>query len=115
MFSRAGSSERRECGDVLVVDEEGLELLDVRAVQEEAARALAGFALDAARCSAGTDSHPLVIEVRDDAGPVMNVRFAFEIALEHSGAVKKAVKRAGTSGRKVERRPSRYRWEDAGQ
>jgi hypothetical protein len=70
-------------GDALVVDEEGLELLNVEAVQEEAARALAGFAWDAARCSAGSDSHSLAIEVRDDAGPVMNVRFAFEIERKH--------------------------------
>jgi hypothetical protein len=70
-------------GDVLVVDEEGLELLDIGAVQDEAARALAGFAWEAARCSAGSDSHSLAIEVRDDAGPVMNVRFAFEIDRKH--------------------------------
>ncbi|HMM89518.1 DUF6894 family protein [Bradyrhizobium sp.] len=70
-------------GDVLVVDEEGLELLDVVAVQEEAARALAGFAWDAARSSIGSDSHQLAIEVRDEAGPVMNVRFTFEIDWKH--------------------------------
>jgi len=71
---------RRRC---LVVDEEGLELLDVVAVQEEAARALAGFAWDAARSSIGSDSHQLAIEVRDEAGPVMNVRFTFEIDRKH--------------------------------
>ena len=36
-------------GDELVVDDEGVELRDMRAVQDEAARALAGFAWDAVR------------------------------------------------------------------
>ena len=37
-------------GEELALDEEGLELRNMRAVQEEAARALAGFAYDA-RCA----------------------------------------------------------------
>jgi hypothetical protein len=36
-------------GEELVVDEEGMELRNMRAVQDEAARALAGFAWDAMR------------------------------------------------------------------
>ena len=66
-------------GDELVVDEEGIELRTMQAVQEEAARALAGFAWDAMRLD-GAQSHQMAIEVRDEHGPVMEVKFSFEIA-----------------------------------
>jgi hypothetical protein len=67
-------------GDEIVPDEEGMELRDLAAVQEEAARALAGLSWDAVRNFTGTQSHRMAIEVRDDAGPVMQVKFSFEIA-----------------------------------
>ena len=51
----------------------------MRAVQDEAARALAGFAWDAVRLD-GARSHQMAIEVRDKHGPVMEVKFLFEIA-----------------------------------
>jgi hypothetical protein len=40
-------------GEELALDEEGLELRTMRAVQEEAARALSGIAYDAMRLDAG--------------------------------------------------------------
>jgi hypothetical protein len=66
----------------VVVDEEGLDLRDLQAVQEEAARSLSDMARDAMRRSAGTQAGALTqmaIEVRDNDGPVMHVRFTFEI------------------------------------
>lgn len=67
-------------GDVIVSDEEGLELRDLLAVQEEAARALAGLSWDAVRNFKGAQSHRMAIEVRDILGPVMQVKFSFEIS-----------------------------------
>ena len=67
-----------ECG--VAVDDEGLELRDLRAAQEEAARSMADAARDAViRQPAGALAH-MSIEVRDDDGPVMRVKFSFEIA-----------------------------------
>jgi hypothetical protein len=62
-----------------VVDEEGTELRDMRAVQDEAARALSGLAWDAMRldCAKG---HAIILEVRDVHGPVMEAKLSFEIA-----------------------------------
>jgi hypothetical protein len=65
-------------GEELALDEEGLELRNMRAVQEEAARALAGFAYDAMRLDGGQSQH-MAIAVRDEHGPVMEVKFSFEI------------------------------------
>ena len=66
-------------GDVLAVDEEGMELRDMQAVQEEAARSMADAARDAVPSqSAGLLAH-MSVEVRDEDGPVMRVRFSFEI------------------------------------
>jgi len=67
-------------GADLAPDEEGVELRTVEAVQVEAARALADMARDAIRGDP-TDGAGLQmsIEVRDEAGPVMKVRFTFEV------------------------------------
>lgn len=54
-------------------------LRNMRAVQDEAARALAGFAWDAMRLD-GAQSHQMAIEVRDEHGPVMEVKYSFESA-----------------------------------
>ena len=67
-------------GTDLSFDEEGLELRDMKAVQEEAARALAGRAWDSVRNFNGAQSDQMTIEVRDNLGSVMQVRSAFEIA-----------------------------------
>ena len=66
-------------GDELITDEEGLELRDMRAVQKEAARALGGFARDSVQSLNGAQSHQMAIAVRDEHGPVMEVKGSFEI------------------------------------
>ena len=63
----------------LYVDEEGIEFSDVEAAQQEAARALADMARDAIRGNTGEPTERMAVEVRDDAGPVLHVRFFFEI------------------------------------
>jgi hypothetical protein len=67
-------------GDDLVVDEEGMDLRDMEAVQEEAARSLADMARDEVRRTAGkAGGRCMAIEVRDAAGPVLQVKFTFAI------------------------------------
>ncbi|NOJ47819.1 DUF6894 family protein [Bradyrhizobium archetypum] len=66
-------------GDDLAPDEEGLELPSIERVQEEAARSLADMARDAVRRDHNGADHRMSIEVRDDDGPVLQVRFTFEI------------------------------------
>jgi Domain of unknown function (DUF6894) len=66
-------------GGELIIDEEGLVLRDMRTVQNEAARALAGFAWDSVAQFNGAQSHQMAIAVRDEDGPVMEVKFSFEI------------------------------------
>jgi hypothetical protein len=70
-------------GDELVADEEGMELSNMETVQEEATRALAGLATDSVRNFNGARGHQMAIEVRDQVGPVMEVKFTFEIARKH--------------------------------
>jgi hypothetical protein len=67
-------------GDDLALDEEGLELSDLRDVQAEAAKSLADVARDAVYTFSpvGGTRH-MAIEVRDDAGPVMQVKFSFVV------------------------------------
>ena len=62
-----------------VVDEQGVELRDTRAVQDEIARTLSGLAWDAMR-SDRAEGQQMIIEVRDAHGPVMEARLSFEIA-----------------------------------
>ncbi|WP_441236473.1 DUF6894 family protein [Bradyrhizobium sp. 930_D9_N1_4] len=71
--------------DELALDEEGLELRDLRAAQLEAARSLAEMVLDAVHPTASVnDRHYMAIEVRDPTGPVMQVKFTFEVeTLKH--------------------------------
>ena len=67
-------------GDEIAVDEEGLELPGIERVQEEAALSLADMARDAAsehRIDGGVPR--IAIEVRDDHGPLLQVRFTFKI------------------------------------
>jgi hypothetical protein len=51
-------------GSEIVPDEEGMELSDLVAVQEEAARALANLSWDTVRNFAGAQSHTMSVEVR---------------------------------------------------
>jgi uncharacterized protein DUF6894 len=68
-------------GDESVPDEEGLELSSIERVQEEAARSLADFARDAARrVTQDGKAHQMTIEVRDDNGPLMQVRFTIDVS-----------------------------------
>ena len=62
----------------LAVDEEGLELKDVQAVQEEAALSLANAARDGLRRSDGTPNQ-LSVEVRTGDGPFMRVSFSYNV------------------------------------
>ena len=64
--------------DGIVTDDEGMELPSMQRVQEEAARSLAGMARDAVVRRDGKATH-MAIEVRDAHGPVLQVRFTFEI------------------------------------
>ncbi|MBC9879830.1 hypothetical protein G8O24_21045 [Bradyrhizobium sp. INPA01-394B] len=63
--------------DGRLVDEEGLEFTDMEAVEREATEAMA----DAARESMQRAIKPreTTIEVRDEFGPVMRVRFSVEV------------------------------------
>ena len=63
----------------LLVDDEGRELGDLQAVQTEAARSLIDMARDSLLDADAGLIDRIAVQVRDDAGPVMNVRFRFEI------------------------------------
>jgi len=58
------------------VDEEGLELPDLRAAQVEAAQSLADLAKE---MPAGTERNHMAIEVRTDDGPIFLATFVFEL------------------------------------
>jgi len=62
-------------------DEEGVECRDLDAVQDEAARSLLEMARDAVYRQSRVPCREMSmsIEVRDDVGPVMIARFAFEV------------------------------------
>jgi len=68
-------------GDDVTADQEGMELRDIEAVQEEAVLSLADMARPAIRRnwrrSAG---HSLAIQVRDATGPVLQVKFVFAVS-----------------------------------
>lgn len=64
----------------IALDEEGLELSGPRAVQAEAAKSVADMARDAVLSAPLTgDTQEMAINVRDAGGPVMQVRFCFQI------------------------------------
>jgi hypothetical protein len=67
-------------GDAIASDEEGVELPDIKAAQEEAARALADVARDVAR-GFGEDSpnYRMSIEVRDGDGPVLWAKLVLNV------------------------------------
>ncbi|MBI5318548.1 hypothetical protein [Bradyrhizobium sp.] len=64
-------------GEALYRDDEGMELEDQRAAEIEAATALAGMARD---LSPLDERHHMAIEVRTDAGSVLQAAFIFETA-----------------------------------
>ena len=67
-------------GEELIVDDEGMELRDMRAVQEEAARSMMDAARDAVLSQNAGSLAQISIEVRDANGAVMRMGFSFEIA-----------------------------------
>jgi hypothetical protein len=68
-------------GDELAIDEEGLEMVTMQAVQIEAARSLVDVARHAIWTKAETVlGHRMAIEVRDENGPVLQAKFTFELA-----------------------------------
>jgi hypothetical protein len=62
----------------LAVDAEGTELPNIDAVQEEAVRSLAEMAKQAVPSVLKNGGYRMAIEVRDESGPIMKVRFTFE-------------------------------------
>jgi hypothetical protein len=66
-------------GKELIVDDEGMELSDMRAVQEEAARSMMDAARDAVLSQPAGSLAQISIEVRDDDGAVMRMGFSFDI------------------------------------
>lgn len=66
-------------GENLILDEEGLDLRDMIAVQREAARALAGLASDSMASFKSSQIHQMAIAVRVETGSVMEVEFSFKI------------------------------------
>ena len=65
--------------DGLLVDDEGVELSDLDAAQEEAARSLGDMVRDATRNFKRGPIQQMGIEVRDEIGRVMHVRFSVEV------------------------------------
>ncbi|MDD1535225.1 MULTISPECIES: DUF6894 family protein [unclassified Bradyrhizobium] len=64
----------------VALDEEGLELSNMRAVQAEAAKSVGDMARDAIISAAATGGRRrMAIDVRDAGGPVMQVTFSFAI------------------------------------
>ncbi len=58
-------------------DYEGLELADFETAREEATHALADMARDSIRGTTGIMQEEMAIEVRDQAGSLMQARFTF--------------------------------------
>jgi hypothetical protein len=68
--------------DELAVDEEGLDLPNLQAVQIEAARSLVDMARHAVWDKAETLlGHRLAVEVRDDNGSVLQAKFTFALEM----------------------------------
>jgi hypothetical protein len=66
-------------GDTINPDEEGMDFLSLGDVQEEAARSLADTLRYPESCEGGDGAaHSISIEVRDENGPVLEVRYRFE-------------------------------------
>ncbi|NOJ43116.1 DUF6894 family protein [Bradyrhizobium australiense] len=66
-------------GDDISPDEEGMEFATVEAVQQEAARSLADMARDAVMKRHNGAASDLAVDVRDENGPVLHVKFTVEI------------------------------------
>lgn len=62
-----------------VVDEEGVELRDVEVAQQEAVRALADMVKESLNSNTGHSVQHMAVEVRDDSGRVLQVKFSVQI------------------------------------
>ena len=62
----------------IVIDDEGMELPTIESVREEAARSLLDMAREEFRPSGGA-ARELAIRVRDDVGPLLQLKFTFEV------------------------------------
>jgi hypothetical protein len=65
-------------GDILVVDEEGLELPDIESVHQQAAKSVLDMAKDAV-VERGGRMQWMAIDARDDEGPVLQAKFTIDI------------------------------------
>ena len=67
--------------DGLTTDLDGLVLVDIHAAREEAARTLSDLARDEIRrrMRHQSNNHIMAIDVRDDDGPLVEVKFAITI------------------------------------
>jgi hypothetical protein len=63
----------------IAIDEEGLDLSSIERVREEAARSLGDIARDEVRRLSDTIPRELTVRVRDDTGPVLYLKFTFEV------------------------------------
>jgi hypothetical protein len=66
-------------GESLALDDEGLELPSLAAAEQEAALSLADMAKDTVRGERCNVGQRLAIEVRNDAGPVLELKFTFGV------------------------------------
>jgi hypothetical protein len=66
-------------GDEVAVDEEGMEFSSMEAVRREAAHTLADMARDAIGGRAKGEIRLMAVEVRDDSGSVLRLRFQVAI------------------------------------
>ena len=66
-------------GDDVIPDEEGVLILNLDKVQEEAARALADLVRDELRSKFAKGPTRLAVEVRDEDGLVMQAKLVFEL------------------------------------
>jgi hypothetical protein len=73
-----GGKNGSECPRISV-DDVGVELRDVEVAQQEAAQALADMAREAVSATTGEPAQHTAVEVWDDAGLVLQVKFSFEI------------------------------------
>ena len=73
-------------GNEFTLDDEGLELFSIQTAQDEAARSIADMARDSIRKHCDGFSRDLAVEVRDENGPVLQVKLTFVVDRYRSDA-----------------------------
>jgi hypothetical protein len=67
-------------GEIITADDEGFELANVEAAQNEAALSLAEMAKDRIRGRAENgEPNRMAVEVRSETGPIFQARLSFEV------------------------------------